>query len=175
MVTLKCVATVAAWLPNCWANFLAPYIIRPAQAAYRVLDSMDAQDYHKVKTAILDYSDISPDTCHQCFQRGKYPPRTCTQVMTQSLKDYWPVPGGQTGVHIAENIVLKQFIQVLLVSGWKWVQRHWPAMLSEEVGFMENYLQLLRPSSIEAPGARLSLNKEGQMQQREWGTGDHQL
>lgn len=94
----------------------APYLIGNTQVPYRGLDPTKALDYIKVKTAILDYLDINPETFCQGFQKEKYPPGTKPRVVAQHLKEQcwcWLNPEKQIAVQVAEDIVLEQFSQIL--------------------------------------------------------------
>lgn len=86
LVTSEHVAIVVPWLPDHWAILLDPYLTGLAQAAYRVPDPENAQDYHKAKVAILDSFTMS---LRKYCQREKYLLGACSWVMTQHFKDYY--------------------------------------------------------------------------------------
>lgn len=58
-------AAAACWPQEHWAILIAPYLMGPAQVAYRILDPIEALDYVNVEAASLDYMVINPETFHQ--------------------------------------------------------------------------------------------------------------
>lgn len=72
-VTFEWVATVAH---REVAILLIPYLMGAAQASYLGLDVETAQDYAKVKAAMLDYLDIMEETSQPVVQRGKVSPES---------------------------------------------------------------------------------------------------
>uniref|UniRef100_A0A8C8R6G8 SCAN box domain-containing protein n=1 Tax=Pelusios castaneus TaxID=367368 RepID=A0A8C8R6G8_9SAUR len=125
-----------------WATILAPYLIGPAQTAYRNLDPQGALVYTKVKEAILDQTGVNPETYCQRLHRAQYPPGACPRAVAQQIKDdCWHLlePDQWTGAQVAECIALEQFLQVLPVEGKEWVQRHRPSTLAEAISLMEDY------------------------------------
>lgn len=98
----------------------------------------------KVKVAILDQTDISPEMYCQHFLREGSLLAARSQAVAQHLQDYawqWLEPDKQFGTQVVEAAILYQFIQFLLAGGKEWVHRHCPMMLTEMVGLMEDYLE----------------------------------
>lgn len=106
-------ATAAKWDPGSWVAQIGPFLIRPAQAAYRALNRVEARDYKKVKAAILYHLEISSETYSQKFRARKGPEGIQTQLLAQMLKDLaerWLPPETHTLQEVIDLIVLEQFL-----------------------------------------------------------------
>ncbi|KYO33590.1 hypothetical protein Y1Q_0008753 [Alligator mississippiensis] len=106
-------AMVAKWDPGCWAAKLGPLLIGLAQAAYRGLNRLEAQDYSRVKAAILYRLEISPETYRSRFRSRKGPKLSWPQLLVQTLRDLstqWLQPEECTVKELVDQIVLEQFL-----------------------------------------------------------------
>lgn len=57
----ECMATLAGWAQAQWAAVLIPCLIEPAQQAVDTLPATDLNDYPKVRAAILQMLNLSPE------------------------------------------------------------------------------------------------------------------
>ncbi|XP_044860608.1 uncharacterized protein LOC123363556 [Mauremys mutica] len=148
LVTFERVAAVAGWAPDQWATLLAPYLTGPAQKAYRGLPDDEARVYARVKAAILDAFDITPETFRRRFRGKRYLPGARPRAITQELKDAasrWLQPERRTAADVTEQIVLEQFIHILPTPRRAWVLRHRPQTLPVAITLTEDFLEAEAP------------------------------
>ncbi|XP_075753964.1 uncharacterized protein LOC142818437 [Pelodiscus sinensis] len=155
LITFERVATAARWPEEHWATLVAPYLTGAAQAVYRSLPDREALNYYKVKEAILDQTGINPETYRQRFRTEAFPPGARPRAVAQKLRDLgwrWLEPEKRSGTHVAETIVLEQFIQILPAGAQRWVRRHRREALADAVSLMEDYLAAEIPGEKETWG-----------------------
>ncbi|KYO33682.1 hypothetical protein Y1Q_0008818 [Alligator mississippiensis] len=84
-----------------WASQLGTLVVGVVQAAYRAIPREEAQDYERVKQAILYQLEISPDYYRHLF-------RVLLQLL-RDLLDKWVSPVGSDREDLADQVILEQF------------------------------------------------------------------
>lgn len=72
--TFERTAEMAKWPKEQWSFILGPYLTGEAQTALQALPKGEAADYDKLKAAILDWYEITPETYRQKFRTLQYHP-----------------------------------------------------------------------------------------------------
>ncbi|XP_058846008.1 uncharacterized protein LOC131697950 [Acipenser ruthenus] len=155
LTTFERVATVSGWPARCWAAQLAPCLTGEAQAAYRALSNVAAEDYPQVKAAILQRLNITPETHCRRFRTYKRPEGTRPRIAAQQLWDHltrWLRPTERTTQQIMESVGVDQFLEVLEPETRAWVARHSPETMDKAVELAEAFEDsLLRVDPSPAP------------------------
>uniref|UniRef100_A0A7M4EAI7 SCAN box domain-containing protein n=1 Tax=Crocodylus porosus TaxID=8502 RepID=A0A7M4EAI7_CROPO len=113
-----------------------------AQAAYRAMTRIDAQDYEKVKAEILRRLGITPERHHQAFRRKKSREAKAPRVLWQSLIDLtnkWLQPEATSKEGICDQILLEQFMADLDEDTQRWVRCHCPTSSLEALQLAEHF------------------------------------
>ncbi|XP_058850824.1 uncharacterized protein LOC131699088 isoform X1 [Acipenser ruthenus] len=142
LVTFERMAEAAAWPKELWALKLAPCLSGEAQAAYRALDTADAQDYQKVKTAILQRLGITEESYRLRFRGYTIPLGTKPRVAAQTLRHFckrWLKTESRNVEQITDCLVVEQLLQVIPAGVAAWVRRNQPQSLEEAVCLAEAY------------------------------------
>ncbi|XP_058841918.1 zinc finger protein 444-like [Acipenser ruthenus] len=155
LTTFERVATVSGWPARCWAAQLAPCLTGEAQAAYRALSNVAAEDYPQVKAAILQRLNITPETHCRRFRTYKRPEGTRPRIAAQQLWDHltrWLRPTERTTQQIMESVGVDQFLEVLEPETRAWVARHSLETMDKAVELAEAFEDsLLRVDPSPAP------------------------
>lgn len=118
-------AVAARWPREHWAAIVGSYLSREAQGAVKAMDSADATDYDKLKTAVLDRFKIDRDTYQYRFHSYSPLAGACPRAMVAALKDAafrWLCPKMEGEQQQAEMVVVEQLLSILPPR-----TRHWMA------------------------------------------------
>ncbi|XP_071998340.1 uncharacterized protein [Engystomops pustulosus] len=147
------VAQANKWPEDQWVLHLVPFLTSKAQQAYSQMRTDDAENYKKVKTAILRRYNIHTETFRQKFRTYSYqdkdgPREAYTQL--SELCSKWIPPEGKTVQQVLQTIILEQFLEVLPTPMRIWVKEHQPDSGEQAVTLAENYL-LARKGLVQKP------------------------
>ncbi|XP_020663050.3 zinc finger and SCAN domain-containing protein 20 [Pogona vitticeps] len=142
LATFEQVASICGWPKSEWVMRLVPLLTGDAQQAYNSLEPIDAEDYAKVKTAILREDMVSTETWRQRFRQfgcheASGPREACSLLW--ELGRCWLKPESHTKEQILELLVLEQFLMVLPEEMQRWVLEHQPKTCAQAVDLAEEF------------------------------------
>ncbi|KYO42278.1 hypothetical protein Y1Q_0022149 [Alligator mississippiensis] len=130
----ECHALMTGLPQDYWASQLGGLVFGKAQAAYQAIPREEARDYERVKQAIRDRLEISPDHYRRLFRARKGPDERRPRVLLQllwDLLDKWVNPVGSDREDLTDQIVLEQFQNDLEERTQRWVRQHSPQNCEE--------------------------------------------
>ncbi|KAG1950280.1 zinc finger and SCAN domain-containing protein [Pimephales promelas] len=114
-----------------------------ARGAYVAMDGNDAEDYEKVKEAILMKYQINAEIYRQRFRSSEILPDENPRELYVRLKDLfskWVKPERCTIQQLSELIILEQFMRMINSDMAVWIKEHDPATAEEAAKLAETYL-----------------------------------
>ena len=131
---------------NKWAFRLAPLLTGRAQQAYAALNADDAQNYNRVKEAILRRYDISEETYRQRFRsttRKEGEAYSELAIRLQDLFVKWTTEC-KTVAEVREKMVVEQLLNTMPNELRIWVGERKPKTSTETGRLADDYLQARR-------------------------------
>ncbi|XP_041935319.1 neurotrophin receptor-interacting factor homolog [Alosa sapidissima] len=117
------------WPEREWAVRLVPLLTGKALEAYSAMDEDHADDFQKLKEALLLKFDITKETYRQRFWRSTVPVGETPMETYHRLKHLfrrWVQPEKHTKEEIGEKVIMEQLLNVLSPEVWTWVREHEP-------------------------------------------------
>ncbi|KAG1926960.1 hypothetical protein F2P79_024577 [Pimephales promelas] len=156
LTTFERMATACRWPQANWAIRLVPLLTGKARGAYVAMDGNDAEDYKKVKEAILMKYQINAEIYRQRFRSSEILPDENPRELYVRLKDLfskWVKPERCTIQQLSELIILEQFMRMINSDMAVWIKEHDPATAEEAAKLAETYLAA-RQEAQHSCGAR---------------------
>ncbi|KAG1936368.1 gag-pol fusion protein [Pimephales promelas] len=156
LTTFERMATACRWPQANWAIRLVPLLTGKACGAYVAMDGNDAEDYEKVKEAILMKYQINAEIYRQRFRSSEILPDENPRELYVRLKDLfskWVKPERCTIQQLSELIILEQFMRMINSDMAVWIKEHDPATAEEAAKLAETYLAA-RQEAQHSCGAR---------------------
>lgn len=115
----------------------------PTQVLLKTLPIQDVSDYEKVKAALLDRYEITPETQRQrfralCFKIGDRPKALIAELRKYTTRWLKPVTQGERD--IVDKVVLEQVGYAVLPAIRTWLLRAGPSTLDQAAACLENYI-----------------------------------
>uniref|UniRef100_A0A672S065 SCAN box domain-containing protein n=1 Tax=Sinocyclocheilus grahami TaxID=75366 RepID=A0A672S065_SINGR len=147
LTTFERLATACRWPKTNWAIRLVPLLTGKAHSAYVAMDGADAEDYDKVKEAILIKYEINADIYQQRFRSSEILLDETPRELYVRLKDLfskWVKPEACTILQMSELIILEQFMRMISPDMDVWIKEHDLATAEEAAKLAERYLATRR-------------------------------
>jgi len=147
LTTFERMATACRWPKANWAIRLVPLLTGKARSAYVAMDVADAEDYDKVKEAILIKYEINAEIYRQRFCSSEILLDETPWELYVRLKDLfskWVKPETCTILQMSELIILEQFMRMISPDMAVWIKEHDPATAEEAAKLAERYLAARR-------------------------------
>lgn len=147
LTTFERMATAYRWPRANWAIRLVPLLTGKARSAYVAMDGTDAEDYDKVKDAILIKYEINAEIYQQRFRSSEILPDETLRELYVQLKDLfskWVKPETCTILQLSEFVILEQFMRMINTDMAVWIKEHDPATAEEAAKLAERYLAAQR-------------------------------
>ncbi|KAL2098445.1 hypothetical protein ACEWY4_007652 [Coilia grayii] len=142
LTTFERMAMASQWPMDMWALYLVPLLTGKARAAYVAMDIRDAQDYDKVKRAILSKFEIDSETYRQRFRSRQVlegeTPRDL-QARLRDLFEKWFCPHERSKEKVAELIILEQFLWMVNPELRTWIKEHNPPSATHAAELAETW------------------------------------
>lgn len=109
-------AEAAGWPKEQWAYMVGLYLSGEAMTALKALEKADVADYDKVKQAVLDRYEITPEWYRLRLRSPTPPEGTRPRAVIARLKNAatrWLKPTTEAGRRIVELVVIEQLLLVL--------------------------------------------------------------
>ena len=125
-----------------WAFKLAPQLVGKAQQEYAGLSVTDASDYDQLKSAILQWYDITEESYRQRFRAAKPRPGESHRELAARLKDLagkW-MKTCTSIEELRDLVVLEQLLNTLLEDAHIFVKERKPKTSMEAGRLADGYI-----------------------------------
>ncbi|XP_062421516.1 uncharacterized protein LOC134132872 [Pungitius pungitius] len=147
LTTFERMATACRWPQANWPIRLVPLLTGKARGAYVAMDGNDAEDYDKVKEAILIKYEINAEIYRQRFRSVEIRPDENPRELYVRLKDLfskWVKPETCSIQQMSEIIILEQFMRMINSDMAVWIKERAPATAEEAAKLADTYLAARR-------------------------------
>ncbi|KAK7880059.1 hypothetical protein WMY93_033267 [Mugilogobius chulae] len=147
LTTFERMAQVCRWPDEEWAVRLVPLLTGKARSAYVVMDMKDAEDYDKVKDAILAKYEITSETYRRRFRSLHIEPNETPRELYVRLKELftrWIQPEKTTIKKMSEKLILEQFLRMVTPELEVWIKEHDPDTAEEAARLAEVFMSARR-------------------------------
>ncbi|KAK7929500.1 hypothetical protein WMY93_005895 [Mugilogobius chulae] len=147
LTTFERMAQVCRWPDEEWAVRLVPLLTGKARSAYVVMDMKDAEDYDKVKDAILAKYEITSETYRRRFRSLHIEPNETPRELYVRLKELftrWIQPEKTTIQKMSEKLILEQFLRMVTPELEVWIKEHDPDTAEEAARLAEVFMSARR-------------------------------
>ncbi|XP_064389549.1 uncharacterized protein LOC135337548 [Halichondria panicea] len=158
--TFERVATQHDWPENAWAVQLAGLLTGRAQAAYAALDATEAQDYKKVKEAILHRYDVNQETHRRRFREDRKKPEESYREWLWRITNHFDKWCKDSTMPMKELVVMEQALWGMPEGLTVWLRERQPKSLEELAKLAEDYT-LARKGKDQPFGTRKPLSSPG--------------
>ncbi|XP_069468446.1 zinc finger and SCAN domain-containing protein 31-like [Ambystoma mexicanum] len=154
LMEFECAAEGALWPKELWPMCLAPFLSREAQAIYQALPRNIAEDYDRLKDAILEHLGVSEESYRKKFRHITLKSAKRLHAVANHLQDWarrWLKPEVRSPEEIVELIVVEQFIQILPTEARESLRHHQVKSLDRAVQLIESFFAVadLTPESMD--------------------------
>ncbi|KAK7898999.1 hypothetical protein WMY93_019852 [Mugilogobius chulae] len=147
LTTFERMAQVCRWPDEEWDVRLVPLLTGKARSAYVVMDMKDAEDYDKVKDAILAKYEITSETYRRRFRSLHIEPNETPRELYVRLKELftrWIQPEKTTIKKMSEKLILEQFLRMVTPELEVWIKEHDPDTAEEAARLAEVFMSARR-------------------------------
>ena len=134
------VAVQQKWPDEMWATQLAGLLTGKAMAAYAALPVTEANNYQKVREAILRRFDVNEESRRRKFRNDrKRSGETHRELMTRLQENFQRWVGSQE-MSVEDLMVAEQFYQVVPEAMAVWVKDRKPSSLHQMAELADDYM-----------------------------------
>lgn len=87
LYAFEATAIAASWPKPQWVTILGPYLAGPSQVVLKTLPAADVGNYERVKAAILDHYEVTPETQRQRFRALRFKLGDRPEVLIMELRE----------------------------------------------------------------------------------------
>lgn len=154
LMEFECAAEGAMWPKELWPMCLAPFLSREAQAIYQALPRTIAEDYDRLKHAILEHLGVSEESYRRKFRSITLKSSRRLHSVANHLQDWarrWLKPEVRSPEEIVELIVVEQLIQILPTEAKESLRHHQVKSLNRVLQLIEHFFAMsdIPPGSME--------------------------
>ncbi len=167
--TFERVATQQHWPDNVWAGQLAGLLTGRAQAAYAALDATEAQEYKKVKEAILHRFDVNQETHRRRFRENRKGPEESYREWLCRITSHFDKWCKDSTMPMKELVIMEQALWSMPEGLTVWLRERQPKSLDELAKLAEDYT-LARKSKHQPFGPKKTPVSPGTQEVKPQGT-----
>ncbi|XP_026542894.1 SCAN domain-containing protein 3-like [Notechis scutatus] len=143
LISFEQVAEACRWPKAEWMARLLPALTGPAREAFNGLETVDQEDYGKVKAAILRGAAFKMEAQRQHFRQFRYQEVEDPRRVYGDLRELcyrWLKPEKHTKEEILELLILEQFLAILPPEIQSWIRECDPENWVQTTDLMEDFL-----------------------------------
>uniref|UniRef100_A0A8C5RWU6 Uncharacterized protein n=1 Tax=Laticauda laticaudata TaxID=8630 RepID=A0A8C5RWU6_LATLA len=143
LISFEQVAEACRWPKAEWMARLLPALTGSAREAFNGLETIDQEDYGKVKAAILRGAAFKMEAQRQHFRQFRYQEVEDPRRVYSDLRELcyqWLKPEKHTKEEILELLILEQFLAILPPEIQSWIRECDPENWVQTTDLMEDFL-----------------------------------